>query len=503
MQIQSPSRTFREPRREFTREADRSTTDRYFFAASIICIVYSFILAASIPLPLIPPVAYVPIFLLVLGCIVLNNRTFILAWILAASLPSVGGGGIEVIGGEFVTRDLVYSFGSFRLGFLNIGIGNTSLVLSGLFVVRNYIHNLEQAIRIFAIPIMLLIFSALQYLIHPGYLQMTISNRSIVICLFVSLAIANLSYTRAELDKVTRWLLYLLCLLPLLYLLRFFEASGGRSMFVLAMASLPLTVYLYKTKKVISFLLMVAILVVVGDILVFRTYWFKLIIITSVAAVIILPFIQRHRFVFWIFPAFSMFLPLTSVFIEPSEELRMIQRETVAQRETSGIGDLTDFNMFEVWDLVMFKYQTERASLWQSSLRHTFYPISINTVLPDPSSHFYWHSGSIIGLWMYGPHHGFLWLLRVYGLVFGLLIFGFINWLIYKCIIPQWHDGPMRWVFQPFLLSFAVIGFNIGDYPLDSSGSYLVFLLLGLALAHNRWRIFRPVEDSVIKPIHR
>jgi hypothetical protein len=324
---------------------------------------------------------------------------------------------------------------------------------------------------------------------------MTISNRSIIVCLFVTLAIGYLRYPRGELDKLTTWVVYLLCMLPLIYLLRFVDASGGRSMYVLAMVAIPLSVYLYKSKKVMSLLLMVGLLAVVADMLVFGTYWFKLIVITSIVSLVLLPFIQRHRFIFWLFPIFSVVLPLTSVLIEPSEELRMIHAEILTQRETRGIGDLTDFKVSEVWDLVMFKYKTERASLWQSSLRHTFYPISLDTILPDPSSHFYWYSGSVIGLWTNGPHHGFLWLIRVYGLIFGLLIFGLINWLIYKSIIAQWSDGPMRWVIQPFLLSFAVIGFHVGDYPLNSSGSYLVFLLLGLAMAHNRLRNFRPIQS--------
>jgi hypothetical protein len=445
-------------------------------------------LVAALPLSSIPRLAYVPVFVFVVGCLLHSYKSFIFGWLLAGALAQIGSDfELQTAAGGVVTRDMVKSFGSFYLGFVNLGLGNSALVLAGLFVVRYYTGNLDRALRIFAIPIILSVFSLVQYSLYAGDYGVSISNRIVVVGLFVVLGIANLPWRRFELLKVISWLLGMLGALGLLYTLNILGSYGGRAMWVFAVTAIPLAVYVHKTRKRWAYLVTIPLLLLAGYIFIFGTFWYKLLIISSFLSVILLPFIQRNRFLLLLFPLFAIALPLSSIFLERADDLSAIAGQvTTGRDEARSIGDLSQFSPGEVWDLVMYKYKSERTELWRSALLHTFSTAGINTIFPDPSGHFISYSGTRPAkLWVNGPHHGFLYLLRVYGLFAGFLIFGALNYWTYKAITKPYSTGPMRWVLQPFLFSFLVLGFHIGDYPLHS-GSYFLYAILGLALAYCR-----------------
>jgi hypothetical protein len=467
----------------------------FLLIAAAMCFLYSFGLVFRTPLSLIPTIAYLPVFGFVIGLLLYNYKTFILGWMMAGVLATIGADyDIQVGTGDFVTRDMVTNFATFNLGFVNLGLANSALVLAGVFVARYYLPRFQLTFRIFALPLVLLFFTAVQFVLYPQLLTITLSNRAVIVGIFLAVAIAYLPWKREELVKMTKWTIGLITFLCIFYILHITGSRGGRAMWVFALTAIPCAVYLITLRKVWLYLAIIPLMLCAGYIFIFATYWFKLLILTSIGSILILPIIQKNRWLFFIFPIFSILLPLSSLVVEPPDDMGGTAGQLMALRdEGSTIGNLRTYSLAEVWDIVQFKYRMERAGLWQSSLRHTFDPIGLNTIIPDPSVHFMLYSRTgTVGMWLNGPHHGFLWLLRAYGLIAGLAIFGLLNYWVYKVIKEPYPAGPMRWVYQPFLLGFAVIGFHIGDYPLHS-GSYLLFAIFGLSLAY--LKIFPPVRQ--------
>ncbi|MEX0331049.1 MAG: hypothetical protein AB3N64_06445 [Puniceicoccaceae bacterium] len=466
--------------------SSNSIIDAALTVGGVVCMLFSLLLVAVLPLDAISPVAFAPVFFFTVGCMLGNNKSFFVGLIMASLLATIGSSSLEAFGhSEIATREFVYSFGTFRLGFLNLGIGNMALVLSGLFVARNYSSQLDLSIRIFILPGLLVIFSAVQYLVYPGYLTITISNRSTIVFLFVAIAVANLKLSPHELRRYIEWILLFMCIYSAFMFLRYVGSYSGRGHFLVSMMGLPLCIYMFRTRNALNCILGIIPFLAVVDGFLFSTYWTKLMILTSIGSMIILPLIQRNKLLFWVFPIISVALPLSAIFVEPSEDLKVIFSQTIQNRDSDGsIGDLTEYQLQEVIDLVMAKYKAERVPIWKSSLKYNFSELSLLTVLPDPASFFTYENGSISILWLNGPHHAFLLLLRVYGIFAGGLIFGLICYLLYQAIsVPIPGMGPVGAVFQPFLLTFAVIGFHIGDYPLNSSAGFILFLVLGITLA--------------------
>jgi hypothetical protein len=251
------------------------------------------------------------------------------------------------------------------------------------------------------------------------------------------------------------------------------------------MIGFPLSLYYLKTRKSGLVFMALVILAAVALNFLFWTFWTKLMILTSIASTLfLLPLVQRHRFLFWLLPFANVLLPISANFVQYDEEAAYMREMIMEQREEMSIADITEFSPGELFELAKSKYLAERNMLWRSSIAYTFNPIGLNTILPDPSGHFYFTDGPWRGdLWLHGPHNAFLWFLRAYGVIAGLLIYGYIYFLLYRTITQRCRrQSVLHQVLQPFLLTFAALGPAIGDYSFHSAGAMLAFVLIGLAL---------------------
>ncbi len=460
----------------------------------------SFLLVATMTLDAIPVAINIPIFTFCVGLLFFNRSYFVIGIVLCSVLATIGANSVDLSIGEIATRDLVYSFSSFRLGFVNLGLYNSALVLCGLFVLRNYISDIAGTIRIFLIPVLLVVFSVFQYLIYYQYSGLTTSNRAIVVFLFLALAIGNLKVHPAELDVYGKSIFILLAFYSVFMVLPQLDVRAGRAMFVFAMIGIPLVWHFFKSRSAFLTVLAVVIACAIAFMFLFSTYWTKVMILVSVLSIFVgLPILQKMPKLYWIVPIFTIGLAISPQFFNYDYDMREIYQRITKDRDTSGIGDLSEFNLMEIKEMVTAKFLAERSMLWKSAMDYSFNPIGVVTVLPDPSGHFTLTVGPLKGfLWLNGPHHGFLWLLRVYGLVIGPLIFFYIHLLVYRNIQIQWPKGTaMHDVLQPFLLTFGICGFVIGDYPMNNSGGLLLFVLIGLAINYNRQRSrFMPPTPS-------
>jgi hypothetical protein len=168
------------------------------------------------------------------------------------------------------------------------------------------------------------------------------------------------------------------------------------------------------------------------------------------------------------------------VFIEEDAGLRQIALYAqIGREDTQSIADLTQLNVIDIKDLFLHKYINDRGFIWAPAWEYLFKPVSLTTFFPDPT-HFYPLRNGF--MWPNGPHHVLLYFLRIYGVVFGSILFIYINYLIYLAVKRRIDEPIIRMVFQPFLIVFAIVAVNAGDYFVRDGISVVFWAILGLTL---------------------
>lgn len=490
MHTSRPTSTSREePRLRYNpRDDARDPIEMAVLWGVMIAFIYSVSLCATTSLSDMPQIAYAPLLVLLSFCMLWSKTTFVLGWLMAGALSTIGVFDVPLLNELEVSREVMQAFGSYNIGVINLGLANCALLLSSFFVLKNFLPRPDLWVPLFGFPIILVIFSIGQGFLYPETLAITLLSRAVIVGLFVTLALSRIHWSPAQLLKALKWTAIILGMLSLLFALRFVDSSGGRSMFILQMVALPLAMFLAKQRKAFLLFLAVLLVVMVSYIFVVGTFWSKLMIVSSVLAMFSIPFLQKNRLIFWFLPFFTVTLALSSLLMEGRSDLATVASNISQGRDKSAVGDLTEFTLSEAADLIAFKYQQERATLWRGVLHHTFGTDLWNFALPDPSHVFIISENSESGgIWRHGPHNGFLWLMRVYGAPIGAAIFIFFHVLIFRAVMVASNNALVRWVFQPFIVGFAMLGFSIGDYPMNSEASLIVYVMLGLTLAAHRF----------------
>lgn len=410
-------------------------------------------------------------------------KTYLIALVLAAMLTDVGEMSETFRVSEFITRDMVRVFGAVPTPYINLGLFNTGLLLSGYQFIKELGSNKAPSLGQLVLPCLLIGFSFLQYIIYPGYIGHTITSRVVIVMLFMLFIFSYKRWHLMEVEELMNRILVMVILFSPFIFLRFLDSTSGRFGILFALLGPSIVLFCIKGKAVkgkLALLLLIPALLVA---FIFGTFFTKITILVAIFSIFAAKHWRSLRKVFIVFPIITVLVPLSSYLVEYGYDQKSVFDSTLQDRDSQGIADLTQFSPEELWDILASKFTADRTPLWQSCFDYVFVPLGVNAVIPDPVGYFPFTVGPHQGfMWLRGPHHAFLWLIRVYGGIFGLAIFVYLNVVLYKLFTNPVQSPVYDSIIRPFSVAFAIVGFTLGDYLINSAPTLCVYVLIGLGL---------------------
>jgi hypothetical protein len=410
-------------------------------------------------------------------------KTYLISLVLAAMLTDVGEIGETFRVSEYITRDMVRVYGAIPTPFINLGLFNTGLLFSGYQFLKELISSRAPNFGLLVLPSLLFGFSFLQYIMYPGYFGHTITSRVVIVMLFMLFIIGYKRWRQAEVEELLGRVVAMVVMFSPFIFLRFLDSTSGRFGMMFALLAPSIVLYYMKGKSASGKMAIVFLAPAILAAFVFGTFFTKIAIMVAIFSMFIAKRWQSFRKAFIVFPIVTILVPLSSYLVDYGYDQKTVFDSTLQDRESQGIADLTQFSPDELLDILVAKFTADRTPLWQSCLDYVFVPLGINAVVPDPVGYFSFTVGPHQGfMWLRGPHHAFLWLIRVYGGVFGFGIFVFLNFILYKLFTNPIESRIYNSIIRPFSAAFAIVGFTLGDYLINSAPTLCVYVLIGLGL---------------------